>query len=249
MPFDFYLPKLNICIEYDGEHHFNSIEKWGGDNRFDEIKNNDEIKNVFCLKNNIKLIRIPYNDFNNINDILNDKILKSNNEIKLDILVQKLNIINDYMYKYEFNNYINVNSQIDIICPYHGLNINTAYKILQGFGCVECSKGEKEIAKYLDKNNISYYRQHKFEDCRNIHQLPFDFYIPSIRTIIEFDGKQHYEPMSHFGGIEAYERLQINDNIKNEYCEDNYIDLVRIKYDSIDNIESILDRIFKKTTY
>ena len=88
--------------------------------------------------------------------------------------------------------------------------------------------------KYLDRNNILYKKQYKFEKCRNTHKLPFDFYIPNIRTCIEFS--------------EAYERLKVNDGIKNEYCEDNYIDLVRIRYDSIDNIVSILDGIFKKTT-
>jgi hypothetical protein len=51
--------------------------------------------------------------------------------------------------------------------------------------------------------------------------------------------------MSLFGGIEAFEGLKINDNIKNEYCEDNYIDLVRIKYDQLDNIESYLKKVFK----
>ena len=69
--------------------------------------------------------------------------------------------------------------------------------------------------------------------------MPFDFYVPSINLLIEFDGKQHYEPLSFFGGIEAFEKLKTNDKIKNDYCEDNYINLIRIKYDE-DNIESIL---------
>jgi hypothetical protein len=58
----------------------------------------------------------------------------------------------------------------------------------------------------------------------------FDFYLPKYRTVIEFDGKQHYEPMEYFGGIESYERLKINDKIKSDYCEENYIDLIRIRY-------------------
>lgn len=164
--------------------------------------------------------------------------------------IQESNLIHDFKYNYDKTDYIKNQIKVIITCPEHGDFTQTPLSHIQGCGCPHCSesKGEKAIYKYLDKNNISYYRQHKFEDCRNIHQLPFDFYIPSIRTIIEFDGKQHYEPMSHFGGIEAYERLKVNDNIKNEYCEDNYIDLVRIRYDSIDNIVSILDGIFKKTT-
>ena len=59
--------------------------------------------------------------------------------------------------------------------------------------------------------------------------------------IIEFDGKQHYEPIEHFGGVEAYERLKLNDKIKNDYCEENFIDLIRIRYDQIDRIYDILN--------
>jgi hypothetical protein len=58
LPFDFYLPDYNICIEYDGEQHFKIKENWGGKDGFIKIKNNDKIKDSYCDKNNIKLIRI-----------------------------------------------------------------------------------------------------------------------------------------------------------------------------------------------
>ena len=61
-----------------------------------------------------------------------------------------------------------------------------------------------------------------------------------MHTIIEFDGLQHFEPIKHFGGQEAFEKLKTNDKIKNYYCEDNYINLIRIKYDEVDKIERIL---------
>lgn len=51
---------------------------------------------------------------------------------------------------------------------------------------------------------------------------------------------QHYQPVPHFGGIDAYERLKTNDKIKNDYCEENFINLVRIRYDQIDDIYRIL---------
>jgi hypothetical protein len=155
--------------------------------------------------------------------------------------------IHDGKYSYDKSIYINNMTKLIITCPIHGDFLQRPSSHMKGFGCSSCveSKGEKAIAKFLDKNNISYYRQHKFDDCKNIFQLPFDFYIPRLRLCIEFDGKQHYEPMSLFGGIEAFEGLKINDNIKNEYCEDNYIDLVRIKYDQLDNIESYLKKVFK----
>ena len=161
--------------------------------------------------------------------------------------IKEANIIHDFRFSYDKTNYIKNQIKVIINCPIHGDFEQRPLSHLQGNGCPNCSesKGEKIIAKYLDKNNISYYRQHKFDDCKNIFQLPFDFFIPKYRTCIEFDGKQHYEPADFFGGIEAFEKLKTNDRIKDDYCENNYIDLVRIKYDQLDNIESYLKEVFK----
>lgn len=62
LPFDFYLYEKNICIEYDGEQHYIDKPTFGGPNRFQEIKRKDEIKNMFCKKYNIHLIRLSYKD-------------------------------------------------------------------------------------------------------------------------------------------------------------------------------------------
>lgn len=72
--FDFYLPELNMCIEYDGEQHFFPNEFFGGEQGLIETQRRDKEKNIFCLENNIILIRIPYNEKENIHQILNDII-------------------------------------------------------------------------------------------------------------------------------------------------------------------------------
>jgi len=72
--FDFYLPDYNICIEYDGKQHYESVEYFGGIKEFKNIQKRDRIKNEYCSKNNIILIRISYND--NINEIINNLIFK-----------------------------------------------------------------------------------------------------------------------------------------------------------------------------
>jgi len=71
--FDFYLPNYNLCIEFDGIQHNKSIKIFGGEEGFKYIQYNDKIKNKFCLKNNIKLIRIKYNQ--NIEKILTKQLL------------------------------------------------------------------------------------------------------------------------------------------------------------------------------
>jgi very-short-patch-repair endonuclease len=62
LPFDFYLPEYNICIEYDGIQHYKAIDIFGGEKEFQKRKNLDKIKSEFCNSNNIKLIRIKYNE-------------------------------------------------------------------------------------------------------------------------------------------------------------------------------------------
>jgi very-short-patch-repair endonuclease len=62
LPFDFYLPEYNTCIEFDGEQHFKPIKIFGGYERFKKQQQTDEFKNKFCCENNIKLIRISYKE-------------------------------------------------------------------------------------------------------------------------------------------------------------------------------------------
>jgi hypothetical protein len=62
LPFDFYLPENNTCIEFDGEQHFYVQNCWGGKNELNIIQIRDKIKNEYCKRNNIKLIRIKYNE-------------------------------------------------------------------------------------------------------------------------------------------------------------------------------------------
>ena len=62
LSFDFYLSEHNMCIEYDGIQHFESVKYWGGDENLKIRQLRDCIKNQYCFINNIKLIRIRYDD-------------------------------------------------------------------------------------------------------------------------------------------------------------------------------------------
>jgi len=96
-----------------------------------------------------------------------------------------------------------------------------------------------EITNFLKNNKINYLPQHKFENCKNINQLSFDFYLPKLNICIEYNGKQHYEPIEFFGGINKFNQQIINDKIKKEYCHNNNIPLIIIKYN--ENVNDILD--------
>ena len=70
-------------------------------------------------------------------------------------------------------------------------------------------------------------------------RLFLDFYLPDNDLYIEFQGKQHYEPIQFFGGEEKFKIIQEYDNLKRKYCQDRN-NLLEISYKDIDNINSIL---------
>ena len=79
LKFDLYLPEYNLCIEYDGEQHFEPVRFAGcsienATQAFENTKINDQIKNEYCKNNNISLLRIPYWDFKNIEEILEKEL-------------------------------------------------------------------------------------------------------------------------------------------------------------------------------
>ena len=102
----------------------------------------------------------------------------------------------------------------------------------RGCDCSSISRGERYIYDFLNSFNINFIKQKKFENCRYKKKLRFDFYLPDFNMCIEFDGIQHFEPIHYFGGKDTFELQKIKDNIKNEYCIKNNIQLVRFRYDN-----------------
>lgn len=109
--------------------------------------------------------------------------------------------------------------------------------------CVFCSprsRGEDKISEILNKNGINYEREKRFEGCKGKKKLPFDFYLNDFNILIEYDGIQHFK--ASFNEKE-FKNIKINDKIKNKFCEDNNIKLIRIPYWDFDNIETILESV------
>lgn len=80
LPFDFYLPKYNICIEYQGQQHYYPVDFAGqgtdwAKEQLELCQKRDCIKKDYCKNNNILLITIPYYDFDNIDKILEDLLI------------------------------------------------------------------------------------------------------------------------------------------------------------------------------
>jgi very-short-patch-repair endonuclease len=112
-------------------------------------------------------------------------------------------------------------------------------------GCSKYSKMELLIHDLLIEYNIPHISQAKFNECKNIFPLPFDFYLYEYNTLIEYDGAQHTRPVDFFGGEEQYQRRAHNDNIKNEYCKENGINLIRLSHTlTTDQIKEIIIHIW-----
>jgi hypothetical protein len=122
----------------------------------------------------------------------------------------------------------------------------TANAFLRGHRCPDCkqSKGEEKIKQSLDILNIKYTSQNKYQNCKYKRLLPFDILVTN-KLLIEFDGKQHYEPVKTWGGEKQLKIIQMRDDIKNNYCKQNHIPLLRIPYWEFDNIEEILNVVLR----
>ena len=161
--------------------------------------------------------------------------------------ILKANNVHNYKYDYTKTIYELSTKKVIISCFEHGDFYQIPAAHLSGNGCPECgnknSKNVEYIKLFLDNKKIEYILEKRFADCKNIKPLPFDFYIPSLNLCIEYDGEQHYKSISSWGGEEGLLYRQINDNIKNEYCKNNNINLIRISYNN--DINEILSINFK----
>lgn len=119
----------------------------------------------------------------------------------------------------------------------------------QGVKCPLCdskeSLGVKIITEYLEDNDIEYIKEYRFSDCKDIKTLPFDFYLPKYNICIEYDGQQHFKPNGFSSSEEHFIKTIKHDEMKNKYCQENNIHLVRIRYDENKNIKNILSNILK----
>lgn len=146
--------------------------------------------------------------------------------------------------------YINAHTPIMHCCKKDGFTWKIApSNVLSGQGCPQCqeSHGERQIRQWLKERDITCIYQKTFSDCRNKKELPFDFYLPDYNMCIEYDGQQHFEPVDFAGkgkewAKEQFLVIQLHDQIKNQYCQEHNVQLLRIPYYT--NIQEELEKFF-----
>lgn len=118
---------------------------------------------------------------------------------------------------------------------------------------MKSSRGEIKISEILDMNDMVYQEEYSFNglNSQNGRALRFDFCVfdddGKIDFLIEYQGKQHYQPVSKYGGKKGFYQQQFNDNQKRRFCALHNIKLIEIPYTEEHLIS--YDYIMKKAGY
>lgn len=239
-----------ICINgpKDLFHFIKKAKKIHGD-KYDyqnTIYKNSYIKiKIFCKKCKHFFEQRP-------NGHLNGKgcpYCAKNQKLTKEEFIIRATAVHGNKYDYSQVEYLGMEKPVKIKCKICEKIINQLpSNHLKGKGCPCCnkSKGENKIKEYLIEHNITFEFQKRFSDCRDKQPLPFDFYLPKYNLCIEYQGKQHYEPSFYIKrlhsiqkGTTLFEHQKKHDQIKKDYCKQNKINFLEIKY--TENIENKLN--------
>lgn len=204
--------------------------------------NKNKIK-VACLKHNVEWDTFPHIVLKGCgcHECLKERIAEKNGRSH-DEFVKIVSRTSPHIEI--LDEYKNARKKIKVRCKTHNeIYYVTPDLLVHGRGnCPKCTmtSGEYKVANYLDSKGYEYISQYSFSDSE-ISRKRFDFYIPSVNTCIEYDGIQHFEPVSNFGGENAFNYIKKNDEEKNRYCINHEINLIRVPY-TVDDVGEFLNQ-------
>lgn len=158
--------------------------------------------------------------------------------------------LNNYKNELLSLKYENSDSKLSFTCGDCGEPYHVTFKHFRNANQLRCkvcsknqSKYESATEKYLIENKIKHKKEYRFADCKDNKCLPFDFVIfdneDNLLSVIECDGHFHFNPIEFKGSsrsaIDRFEMTKYHDDIKNNYCKKNKINLLRIPYWDFDN--------------
>lgn len=177
------------------------------------------------------------------------KCVPQKQPLTLNQFIEKSNKIHDNKYLYSMVEYSNNDKKVSIICQSHGIFNQLPGSHLAGHGCPKCKKsiGEDRVRDCLNNYGLKFIEQVSFDGCTNKLPLRFDFYLPDNNCVIEYDGVDHFKPVTRSKNDTLseyrFELMKKNDEIKNKFCLDKNIKLYRITYKEFSDIDSIIKRI------
>lgn len=155
----------------------------------------------------------------------------------LESFVEKAIAIHGSRYTYSETIYVRSSVKVAITCSKHGNFFQTPNNHLaKRAGCPSCnaSKGELMLEKIFLKNNIPHSREYRIPGVSVRYE--YDFHLPNMKTLIEFQGIQHFKPIEYFGGAEAFRYLQKCDSIKRDVAKKAGYQLVYFDYKQLKSL-------------
>jgi len=160
---------------------------------------------------------------------------QNKNRMQQEEFIERAKDIHQNKYDYSKVNYINTDTKVCIICPEHGEFWQTPHHHLNGVGCPKCGRNditEKKLYENVAKifpDAIRQYRPHFLYN--NGKPLSLDIFIPSINTAIEYQGRQHFVPVSRYGGDKELSNTKRRDAKKFNLCNENNVTLLYASFE------------------
>ncbi len=169
----------------------------------------------------------------------------------------------NFPYDYSGTVYSGKRNPVTVKCLKHGPFTTKAEYHVSGAGpCPKCrvgSVGESAVALFFDLMRIDYETQKSFDDCRNprtLNLLKFDFYLPGLGVLVEYDGKQHFDEKAYQsilrhnknirGRPDTFADLKFRDQVKNDYARSRDIPLIRLTKKDLLALDEVFGELLKK---
>ena len=101
-----------------------------------------------------------------------------------------------------------------------------------------------KVKYWLQDNGIGFKWQHTLRRRnkeKGLTKIVIDFYIKDAKTVIEYNGQQHYETVGIYGGEEQFAKQLERDEEVKRICEQRKLNLLIIPYTDYDHIGDILE--------
>lgn len=128
----------------------------------------------------------------------------------------------------------------------HQIIINNSKDLIKKRQDCKSSPAEKKIIKFLKRNKVKFTKEAYHPTLINdkTDRLLFlDFYLPSYRVAIEYDGLQHFKSIRGMGNLKERKRL---DKIKNNWCKKNDILMIHLNRKHYYKIDEYLFKVLNQ---
>ena len=181
--------------------------------------------------------------------IISTKKIREKQGLTTELFIIKAKKVHGNKYNYSKVEYKNYETKVCIICPEHGEFWQTPHHHLNGSGCPECGRNDISEKKLYDilctkyDNVISQYKPNFLNTLGKPQSI--DIFFPDINLGIEYQGRQHFVPISKFGGKKGFIKILERDTRKYDLCKKNNLTLIYFSYENKKDIPDIyLDKIY-----